>query len=168
LNYKVLIFSFLSPLSRSLARSVSPSCRGLSLRSSCRNATTRTARARACRLRVLPDRLLLQLGTPRLARVRVGPDPLPPFLEPRQLAADEPEAGLHGLDRLVGFLLDECRADKLEDAVVRVQGLQLLFEREKIGVESEAVGVEKERKGKGRGAVSRSFLPSPLSFFLSC
>jgi len=65
-------------------------------------------------------------------------------------------------------LLDECRADKLEDAVVRVQGLQLLFEREKIGVESEAVGVEKERKGKGRGAVSRSFLPSPLSFFLSC
>ena len=110
-------FFFFSPC-------LSISRRGLSLRS-CLNAAGRTTRAR--RRRALPDRLLLQLSAPRLARVRVGADLLPALLEPRELAADEAEAGLHGLDRLVGLLLDERRADELEDAVVRFQGLELLL-----------------------------------------
>lgn len=90
---------------------------------SCSDAFTRTRRTR----RTLPDRLLLQLGAPRLARVRVGPDLLPALLEPVELAADEAEAGLHGLDGLFRLLPDEGRADELEDAIVGLQGLELLL-----------------------------------------
>ena len=113
-------FFFFSP-----SLSLSSSRRGLSSLRPCLNATT--TRASRTRRRALPDRLLLQLRAPRLARVRVGADLLPSVLEPRELARDEAEARLHCLDGLVGLLPDERRADELEDAVFGFQGLELLL-----------------------------------------